>query len=141
MSNRFLLDTNILVFLLTKNNDELSSEVRYLISDYGNILYANSIAILELLQLYRIGRVRFKKGQSTEDVFNVLENELGVNIVSYDLRHIKSLSSLEIIKGHNDPFDHAIISQVITGRYILISSDRKFKHYQDQGLVFVFNKR
>ena len=138
---RLLLDTNILVFLITKDTDELSADVRNLISDYGSILYASSVAILELLQLYRIGKVKLKKGQKIEDIFTILETELAINIVPYDADHTKTLSNLAIAEGHNDPFDHAIISQAITDRYTLLSSDSKFKYYQTQNLGFVFNKR
>ena len=141
MSNRLLLDTNILVFLVTKDTEELSLDVSNLISDYSSILYASSVAILELLQLYRIGKVKFKKGQKIEDIFSILENELGVNIVHYDANHTKTLSNLDIVDGHNDPFDHAIISQAITDRYTLVSSDNKFKYYTGQNLNFLYNKR
>jgi len=141
MSNRLFLDTNILVFLVTKDAGELSSDVRNLISDYSCTLYASSVAILELLQLYRIGKIRFKKGQKIEDIFGIMENELGVSIVSFDAKHAKSLSNLYIVEGHNDPFDHAIISHAIADRYTLVSSDSKFRHYKNQHLNFVYNKR
>jgi len=48
---------------------------------------------------------------------------------------------LSIAPGHNDPFDHAVISHAIADRLTLISSDRKFEQYQSQRLNFVFNKR
>jgi PIN domain nuclease of toxin-antitoxin system len=37
--------------------------------------------------------------------------------------------------------DHAIISQAISDKIALISSDGAFENYTAQGLNFVFNKR
>jgi len=37
--------------------------------------------------------------------------------------------------------DHLIISQAISDKIPVISSDYKFKEYIEQGLDFVFNKR
>lgn len=37
--------------------------------------------------------------------------------------------------------DHLIISQAISDRIDLISSDTKFKEYISQGLKFIYNKR
>ncbi len=65
----------------------------------------------------------------------------GVEIADFTKKHTQTLSVLETIDGHNDPNDFAIISQAITDRYTLISSDRKFKEYIPQNLSFIFNKR
>lgn len=138
---RYLLDTNILVFLGTFNVSEISLDVADLLSDYGNKFYTSSISIIELLQLYRIGRLNLKKGQKIHDVLDYLQNELAIETVPFTKSHTETLANLSISDGHNDPFDHAIISHAITDRYTLISSDRKFKDYECQRLQFVFNKR
>ena len=141
MSNRFILDTNILVFLITNDFDEISNDVKVLLEDRSNVFYTSSVAILEILQLFRIGKVRFKKGQKINDVLNHIKDVLFVEVVPFTEVHTKTLSGLEIYDGHNDPFDHAIISQAITDRYTLISSDRKFREYIPQNLSFIYNKR
>lgn len=138
---RYLLDTNILVFLITNDFDEINKNVKNLLEDKSNVFYTSSVVVLEVLQLYRIGKIRFKRGQGIEDVLNHIKNVLFVSIEPYEEPHLKTLSELEVIGGHNDPFDHAIISHAITDHYTLISSDSKFKHYIPQKLDFVYNKR
>ena len=54
------------------------------------------------------------------------------NSTYYDLR---------IAENHKDMNDHLIISQAISDKIPVISSDYKFKEYIEQGLDFVFNKR
>ena len=44
-------------------------------------------------------------------------------------------SKLSVLKEYNDPYDHVIISQAITERIVLISSDQKFKYYSNSTLT------
>lgn len=141
VKNRYLLDTNILAFLITGETDEVNRDVKLIIEDYNNSLYTSVICMTELIQLNRIGKIRLKKGQNIESAFETLRDQIGVSVVTFNESHIRILSSLKIPDGHNDPFDHAIISHAICDRYVLISSDSKFKHYDNQKLNFVYNKR
>lgn len=141
MKNRYLLDTNILAFLITGEIHEVSKDVRQIIEDYNNCLYTSVICITELIQLNRIGKIRLKKGQDIKSSFLLIKEQLGVNIEPFNESHTSTLSILDVMDGHSDPFDHAIISQAITDRYTLISSDSKFRHYKNQSLSFVYNKR
>ena len=52
-----------------------------------------------------------------------------------------SYAKLEPAKDHKDPSDHIIIAQSISDKIPVISSDRKFKLYEKQGLQLIFNKR
>lgn len=56
---RYLLDTNMLVFIL---GDEgfLSSETKIIVDDYLNELYTSAVNILELIQIYNIGMINQK---------------------------------------------------------------------------------
>ena len=136
---RYLLDTNILVFLLL-NQEELSPRVRDIVDDYSNLLYTSSVCIVELLQLYRIRKVE-QVYKTTDALLSALTKELYVEVLPFGKRQIKTLTELCVAPGHNDPFDHAVISHAIADRLTLISSDRKFEQYQSQRLNFVFNKR
>lgn len=136
---RYLLDTNILVFLLL-DQEELCPEVHAIVDDYSNLLYTSSVCVVELLQLYRIGKIE-QVYKTAGDLLRALTNEIYVEILPFEKRHVKTLSKLQVAAGHNDPFDHAIIAHAICDQLILISSDRKFEHYLTQKLDFVFNKR
>ena len=137
---RYYLDTNMLFFLLSKQFDEINYDIRYLCEDFSNTLQTSSIAIKELLLLYRIGKFRSKKYKSETEILTELK-EIGVAIVFFNQHHLNSYSSLRIVSGHKDMNDHAIIAQSIADKIPVISSDRKFKEYTTQGLSFVYNKR
>jgi len=139
--DRYLLDTNILVFAVSGQTQNLSIESRNILSDFSNQLHASSISVLELLQLYRIGKIKVKSFKSADELIDAIENLLYIKILPFTTYHIETVSKLKIPKNHNDPIDHAIIAHAITEKLTLVSSDRKFQKYTTQGLDFAFNKR
>ena len=139
--SRYLLDTNILVFLLLSELDNISDDIKQIVDDYNNQLYTSSISVLELLQLYRIKKIHSKNYKIATDLFTSIEKDFNIKIIPFNKEHSKTLSRLKIASAHNDPFDHAIISQAISENLILVSSDKKFKEYTSQLLNFVYNKR
>jgi len=138
---RYLLDTNILAFLISGNPENISHDVASILEDYGNQLYTSSVVVSELLQLYAIKKVRAKKYANAIEIHKAIENDFYIKIVPFTKEHTGVLAKLIRMDGHNDPFDHAIISHAIAEKLILISSDKKFKSYRNQELSFVFNKR
>ncbi len=133
---QYYLDTNILAFLLT-NKDSISRKVENILSNYENILLTSSVCVMELIHLFQIGKLR----KRNFDVSFVLDKiaEFNIAIKSVQEQHLQTMSELQFFQDHTDPNDRLIISQAITDKIPLISSDRKFSKYQD--LKFVFNER
>jgi PIN domain nuclease of toxin-antitoxin system len=137
---RYYLDTNVLVFILTKKDDDISSRVSDILNDYANLFYVSSVAVKELIFLFRIGKIRTRYYKSEQDILYEMKNS-DIKIVWFNELHFSKYSELSIVEGHKDMNDHAIIAQAISDRIPLISSDREFKNYVTQGLELVFNKR
>lgn len=68
---RYLLDTNILVHLVREDRDKISYDIWNIIDDFSNRMYASSISIIELFQLYRIGKIKnpFQNPRSNDYLF------------------------------------------------------------------------
>ncbi|GHT02127.1 hypothetical protein AGMMS49525_05100 [Bacteroidia bacterium] len=138
---RYYLDTNLLVFILSgKKQNEISPKVFNILTDYANLLYTSSVAVKELILLYRIGKAKPLCFKSEEDILDEIKKS-DIKIVFFNEHHFAKYAKLSIVEGHKDMNDHAIISQAISDKIALISSDHEFKNYTDQGLNFVFNKR
>jgi PIN domain nuclease of toxin-antitoxin system len=61
-------------------------------------------------------------------------------MISIEANHVCMLQELSINpEDQNDPFDQIIISQALTDKLVLISADRKFPFYVNQGLKLVVN--
>ncbi len=127
--------------MLFGEKDKISQETQSILSDYNCQLYVSIIAVNELLQLWRIGKVKSRKFKSANDLIKSIETDLLIKIKPFSIQNLEVLSKLIVSENHNDPFDHAIISQAISDKLTLISSDTKFKRYTSQKLKFVFNRR
>ena len=139
--SRYLLDTNILVYVLLSEFDKLSDETKNILTDYENLLFTSSLSVMEILQLLRIKKIKAKKYQTPTDLFIAIEREFFIKIIPFAKEHLSALSKLQIPTDHNDPFDHAIIAQALSEKMTLVSSDKKFKEYVPQRLRLVFNRR
>jgi len=137
---RFLLDTNIVVFILLGETDKLSKDVKVKLWEDYNLTYTSSVCVMEIIQLYRIGKIKSKKYKSATELIQAITREFGIKILPFAEEHSVTLTRLKIIKEHNDPFDHAIISHAITEKMVLISTDKKIQTYTNQKLKFIYNK-
>jgi len=138
---RYYLDTNILIFILSDTNDDINVDVQHIMNDYSNICYASSVAVSELIFLYKNEKLEFLKFKNEEEIIKYLTEKAGIEIVYFNKHHFNVYALLQIARDHKDMNDHAIISQAIADKMALISSDRKFDCYKKQGLNFVFNRR
>ena len=136
---RYFIDTNIFIFM-TAEPDALMDEVRKELEDCENMIIMSSESIREIALLVKGGRLDKKKWGAYADVIKAVELH-GIKIRHIDDQHLQTLFNLEPAKNHYTPADLMIISQAITEKIKLISSDEKFKHYKSQGLDFWHNKR
>lgn len=139
---RILIDTQIFIFLV-QDFSSLSREVVSLLSDYANTLHISAESVKELIVAYNNKKLLTKKWKTAEGMVAAIEDEYYIKILPVSKEHMKTYSKLSInsIDDHKDPSDHVIISHAITNRIPLISSDRRFPYYTDQGLDLIFNER
>ena len=89
--------------------------------------------------MVQAGKVIPKKNIRSLDVFDLIENTLGFKVKYVAKEHLRTLTKLNLVEGHNDPSDRLIISQALTEKIPLINSDTKFPKYRKQGLDFIPN--
>ena len=141
--SRYLIDTNIFTFVATGEFDRLTDDVRMILDDYESEVLMSMESVRELIVAFRAGKVISKYFRSSLDLIESIERDYNIRIVNVDMEVMRMMAQLTIntAEGHNDPSDHIIISQAITMRLPLISSDHKFPFYRRQGLQLVFNER
>jgi PIN domain nuclease of toxin-antitoxin system len=123
---RYYLDTNILIFILLKEDDFICKEVLSILEDSSNVFYVSSIVVKELIHLYKTGDISYHRYKTANDLLQTIENS-DIEIKPLNKYHLAAYAKLEILKDHKDPNDHAIIAQAIADKLSLISSDTKFK--------------
>ena len=142
-SMRYLIDTNIFVYATT-DRDSLSRDVKAIMEDYDTTLYISAESVKELIVGYRTKGLCSRRWKTAEEMVNAIEDEFYITILPLKKEHMLTLSRLDIneAQGHKDPSGHdVIIAHAITERMPLISSDRRFGFYREQGLDFIFNEK
>jgi PIN domain nuclease of toxin-antitoxin system len=136
--NRYLLDTNIVLFSLC-HPEELDRYVKEIVDSYGSRLYISTVSIQEMIHLYKREKIQ-TNWKKIEEILPAIE-AADFEILPVKKEHLITYSKLIPLDSHNDPNDHVIISQAITEKITLISSDGKFERYVKQKLDFIFNSR
>lgn len=139
---RYLIDTNIFVYLAT-DYDLLDKDVVALLDDYDNSFCLSIESVRELIIGFRGRKLYSKYWKTAGQMIAAIENEFHIQILPLKQEHMRTYAKLRVDEahGHTDPADHIIISHAITERLPLISSDRRFDFYRDQGLDLIFNKK
>jgi PIN domain nuclease of toxin-antitoxin system len=104
------------------------------------MIYVSSESIKEYVHLVQEKRIIPRKEISLTNVFDFIENTLGFKVKYIAKEHLQTFAQLETVEGHTDPSDRLIISQALTERMPLISSDTKFPKYRKQGLNLIVNR-
>jgi len=136
---RYLIDTNIFLFLKT-DREELDSDIVEMLEDYGNYILISSESIREIATLLKNKKMQVNGWHDYFDIKSTLDI-LGIEVRYVAEAHMKTLFKLDSAPNHSDPADLMIIAQAITEGVHLISSDTKFPLYENQGLKFILNRR
>ena len=139
---RYLLDTNIFIYLVI-DPDQLSRDVKAILDDYDNTFYMSSESVKELIVGFNNGKLVSRFWDTAAKMVKGITNRYFIRILPVGEEHMDTYAhlTLNLAEDHRDPSDHVIIAHAITNRMPLVSSDRKFKFYEDQGLELVFNDR
>jgi PIN domain nuclease of toxin-antitoxin system len=139
---RYLLDTNIFVFWATEI-ESLSKDVMEALNEPDALLYMSTASVMELVVGYNHKSFDTRRWKSAEEMVRSIRAEFYIDILPFREEHLVTFARLRAnqAQGHNDPFDHMIISHAITEGMVLVSSDRRFPYYRRQGLNLLFNKR
>ncbi len=137
---RLLLDTCVFVSII---EGDISDEANEIFHDYENQFYISSESVKEFIHLAQHNKIKFKKELRKQpfDVFDFIENDLGIEVKYVRKEHLKKLASLSLVENHNDPSDRLIISQAITEGLTLMSSDLYFPKYVEQGVNLIKVKK
>ena len=138
---RYLLDTHIFIWY-AKEQDNLTTDVAAILGDYANELLLSMESVRELIVAYRVKPLLQRYWASPVEMIDSIQRSFGIRIIQPDMEVMRTLAKLEIntAENHHDPSDHIIISQAITMKLPLISSDHKFPFYIRQGLDLIYNK-
>ena len=133
-----MLDTCV-VFEMLLDFEGMDKSVLSLLEDKGCTRFVSFETLRELVVLFNNKKIRSKQWKTAEDILHTVLNDLDITILPLHTEVALTYSRLQLneAQNHYDPSDHIIISQAITERIPLISSDLKFPFYRKQGLDLI----
>lgn len=139
---RYMLDTCAVINMIM-DKERLGRDVLAIVGDYDNRLLVSMESVREIIQKFKLGKLRNRNWKTADDILPSLEDVYGFEIVPVDRYAMRQYARLVIneAQDHRDPADHIIISHAIATRIPLISSDHKFAFYRRQGLRLCYYGR
>ena len=120
---------------MISDEERLSPDVATILSDYDTELCLSMESVRELVIAYRNNSFNTRRWRTATDLIRSISDEYFITILTVGFETMETYSRLRIneAEGHHDPSDHIIISQALTERLPLITSDHKFKFYKKTG--------
>ena len=98
---RYLIDTNILIFIVSGDTENISRDVADLLFDYGNTLYTSSLSLMEIIYLMKAGKIKLKF-KTAESLLDEISNSMNIHILDTKPEHFRVYSKMQLAKGHRD---------------------------------------
>lgn len=132
---RLILDTCAVIDLIT-SSDVTNVEFWNVIDDPSVLLFASFETARELIVHFNNKTLLSKHWQTAKDMITSIEQDYGIEFLPLRRDTAMTYASLQLneAQNHHDPSDHIIIAHAITEHLTLLSSDRKFAFYRNQGL-------
>ena len=128
MKRKFLLDTHILIWLLTEQAKFKNKNLNFLYED----CFVSVESLKEIALKLSIGKMENIES-NPKLLFKQIAN-LDISILDFDKDAVATLFNLPYNKDNTDPFDRAIIAHAISKKMVLVSEDSQFRFYQSSGL-------
>jgi PIN domain nuclease of toxin-antitoxin system len=125
----YLLDTNVLIFLFSKEYNRLSKNQLAILNNKGNNYLLSQASYYEMAIKLRLGKLDFTLSDMEE-----FRRQLSIRMLNLETLHFSMIDSVPKVKDekgkpHGDPFDLLILAQAQYEELPVLSTDRHFPKY------------
>lgn len=121
---RLLLDTNVVVWLLTGNREAVTSEAVSALADEHNDVAVSAVSVWEIAVKRSLGKLELPDGWARA------VTRLDFSPLPVSALHAEQVEALPW--HHRDPFDRLLIAQAQAERRALVTADRDIPRYEVQ---------
>ena len=119
-----LLDTNVLIWLLTKSH-RVPSDTLALLGDRANLLYASAASVWEIAIKVGLGKLDLPPNVAAWLPGELRASDITPLPITPD--HAARVETLP--RHHSDPFDRLLIAQALAENLTLVTADTRFAAY------------
>ena len=130
----YILDTHIIVWFL-ENNQRLPENIREDIEYMQHEYCVSFLSLIEIDNLRKLGKIKLQMS------FSEIIQQLGDSFIGIYFGNTKDLEVLDSLdmktidrKIHGDYIDRMLVAISIAHKHIMISADKKFPYYRENGL-------
>lgn len=128
--SKILLDTHILLWILSNQKDKFTNAQKTALESTDTEKYVSHISLMEIAIKQKLGKLGvFDTIKMDAIIDKILIN--GLFILPFQDKHIGAYQSVPLHEQHRDPFDRFLIATALSENMTLMSSDEKFKLYED----------
>ena len=131
----YLLDTHTFIWTILKS-DNLSKNGIEIISNKNNEICLSTVSFWEISLKTRLKKFSFENIEIKD--FPKHAKDMDFRIIDIQEAETITFHELPLKKNHKDPFDRMLIWQAITKDMALISKDRSFEQYKQNGLKLIW---
>lgn len=130
----YLVDTHAFLWVVLSPK-KISSKVKTILFDPELTKYVSLITFWEISLKYQLGKIDLKG--ILPDALPSVAKETGFEILDLGLDTVSTFYKLPK-KAHKDPFDRMLAWQAIKEDCVLLTRDKEFSGYKDNGLNIVW---
>jgi PIN domain nuclease of toxin-antitoxin system len=131
----YLLDTHTFIWA-TLETKKLGKKAKDIICDKNNEICVSTVSFWEIALKTRIKKFSFENIHITD--FPKYARNMDFTIIDMGENESITFHELPLKDNHKDPFDRMLIWQAITKNMTLISKDRLFEQYKENGLKIMW---
>ena len=124
MNEPLLLDTNVLIWILSSSN-KISTRAKRTMSRPVASLTVSVVSVWEIVLKHHAGKLRLPAG--LRQVVDQILYASPWTILPVAPEHLPELAALPVI--HTDPFDRLLIAQARHEGMAILTADEQFKRY------------
>jgi len=109
---------------------KLSSEAQETLAEPKNQLFLSSASVWEMSIKWSIGKLKLPEAPSAY----VHKRLASQGIQGLQITHLHAVTTAELPRHHDDPFDRMLIAQAVVEDMVLMTADRLFEKYSVQTL-------
>ena len=131
---KYLVDTHLFLWTIVSPK-KISQQVRTILLNPELVKYVSIITFWEISLKFSLGKIDLKG--VLPDKLPTVATETGFEILNLKLDTASTFHKLSK-KDHQDPFDRMLAWQAIREDLVLITRDKDFSGYKDEGLSIVW---
>lgn len=125
MSDRLLLDTNVVIWLLSES-EKVSPRAKRALMKPSASLWVSVVSVWEIVMKHQAGKLRL--GAAIEAVVDQVMHRSPWTILRLEPAHLPGVAKLPLI--HKDPFDRMLIAQALHEQLTIVTSDDTIPNYE-----------